>query len=199
MEKKIPGWFKKADDTVLKIYKYVSYIALISLVAIMLIAFFDVIGEKLSKIGVPVHGISGYSDWIAYLHVPVVFFSAGYITLERGHTCVDILTSRLNKVIRKVTAYIGFIIGIAITVLMTARGYVLLKDIYEHHTTIGTSSYSFPQWPFAFMYLCGMIMLTFSFVWALLRMVFGYSPEIVSDPFADDTGKNTTEKGEKDS
>lgn len=183
MNKKTPEWFIRADNTVVRIYKYISYVAAVCLIAIMLIAFFDVIGEKLAKAGAPISGIPNYADWIAYLHVPIVFLSCGFITIERGHTCVDILTNRLHFIVQRIAAYLGMVMGIAITGLMTWRGFTtLLVEMIKYHTTINTSSFSFPQWPFTLSYCIGMLLLMLSFVWALLRLVFRYAPPAPVDP-----------------
>lgn len=183
MKKESPDWFVRADHLVMKIYKWITYIALVCLVAIMLIAFIDVIGEKLAKVGVPVTGVPNYSDWIGYLHVPIVFMSAGFITLERGHTCVDILTSKLHAVVRRITEYFSMVMGILISAFLFYRGaFVLLPDTLAHNLTIGTTSFSAPQWPFTVSYCLGLALLTLSFVWALLRLVFNYTPPVPVDP-----------------
>lgn len=187
MKKKTPDWFVRADSKVMLVYKAASYIALLCLVAIMLIAFIDVIGEKLSKLGLPVSGIPYYSDWVAYLHVPVVFMSVGFITVERGHTVVDILTSKFHAVIRRITEYFSMILGVAISAFLFYRAtWVLLPDIMEHGVTIANSSYSPPSWPFAAVYCIGLLLMTFSFLWALLRLIFNYTPPAPPDPFAPD-------------
>lgn len=183
MEKQSPSWFAKADNTILRIYKIVSYFAAACLIAIMLIAFINVVGEKLAKAGLPIRGINYSADVIAYLHVPIVFLSAGFITLERGHTCVDILTNKLSATVQRITQYLSMLLGIAITGFITYRGFAsLLVGIIQRGSTINTNSFSMPQWPFALAYCIGMALLTFSFVWALLRLIFHYSPPPFVDP-----------------
>ncbi len=183
--KTTPEWFVRADNRLMKIYKAVSYIAMISLIAIMLIAFVNVILEKMAKAGIPVSGINSSADYIAYLHVPIVFFSAGFITVERGHTSVDILTTRFPLAVRRATVFVSSILGAAITGFITYRGFrVLLPDAIAHHITINTSSFSFPQWPFILLYCIGMVMLTFSFLWVILRMIYHYAPPVPEDPLS---------------
>jgi TRAP-type C4-dicarboxylate transport system permease small subunit len=177
MRNENPAWFVKADHVVLRVYKAVSYLAALSLIGIMLIAFINVCGEKLGRAGLPVSGLNSYVDWIAYLHVVLVFLSCGYVTIERGHTCVDILTNRFGAAVQKGTAYLGAVLGMGISGLMTYRGFAfLLTDMIKHKKTISTSSFSFPAWPFGLAYCVGLALLTFSFVWMILRLIFRYTP-----------------------
>lgn len=183
MNRQTPEWFVRADNFIMRIYKYVSYVATLCLIAIMLIAVINVCGEKLAQAGASVKGINFSADWIAYLHVPVVFLSTGYIALERGHTCVDILTNKLHAVVRRIMAYVSAVLGIAITGFIAWRGITaLIPDLIEHHMTISTSSFSFVQWPFALTYCIGMLMLCFGFFWIVLRLIFNYAPPVPGDP-----------------
>lgn len=153
-----------------------AYIAAFSLLAIVLIAFLDVCGEKLAKLGLPITGIPNYSNWIAYLHVVVVFMTCGYVTLDRGHTIVDILTSRLPRILNRVTGYIGLVFGAVVAMFLSYRGIVgLLPDTLRYNTTITTTS-TFPQWPLVVVYIAGCILLAISFIWATVRYAVGYTP-----------------------
>jgi TRAP-type C4-dicarboxylate transport system permease small subunit len=184
MEQNYPNWFLRSDRIIVRIYKAIAYIGVAALFAIMLIAFVDVIGEKLGKAGLPVSGIASYNNWIAYLHVVVVFCTCGLVTLDRGHTCVDILTNHLPKAIKKVTAYLSMVLGALVGGYMCYRGFFgLLPDAWAHHTTITSSSYSFPQWPFILVYSIGCGLLCFSFLWAIVRLAVGFELKPV-DAFA---------------
>ena len=176
MDKQYPKWFLRADRVLVKIYRAVAYVATLALLAIVLIAFLDVCGEKLAKIGVPISGIQNYSNWIAYLHVVVVFFTCGYVTLDRGHTIVDILTSRLPRVLNRITGFMGLIFGAVTAAFLSYRGIVgLLPDSLRYNTTITTMS-MFPQWPFVVIYIVGCVLLAISFLWATVRYAVGYVP-----------------------
>ena len=182
MNRQTPEWFIRADRRLLQIYKGITYLAALCLIAIMLIAFINVCGEKLAKAGVGVSGINNASDWIAYLHVPIVFLSASFIALERGHTCVDILTNKFHPVVQRITSYFSAVAGAAITAFMSWRGITkLLPELIKVHTTINNSSFSFPQWPFALTYCIGMTLLCLAFLWLILRLVFNYSPPLPVD------------------
>ena len=178
MEKQYPKWFLGTDRVLVRIYRVIAYIATFALLAIVLIAFLDVCGEKLAKMGLPLSGIPNYSNWIAYLHVVVVFMTCGYVTLDRGHTIVDILTSRLPRVLNRVTGYLGLILGAVVAGFLSYRGFAgLLPDSLRYNTTITTTS-QFPQWPFVVIYILGCILLAISFLWATVRYAFGYTPSL---------------------
>lgn len=88
---------KKADEIIVNTVKYISYTSGVCMVGIMFVAFFNVIGEKLRQLGFPVTGIPASTEIIQYLHIPVVFLSAAYITFDRGHTRIDLLSSKFPK------------------------------------------------------------------------------------------------------
>ena len=189
MEGSYPKWFPAADRAVVRIYKIVSYGAALALLAIMMIAFVDVCGEKLAKAGLKVSGISNYSSWIGYLHVVVVFLTCGFVTLDRGHTVVDILTNRLPRGLRRATGFAGLLMGAVVGGFLTYRGLAgLLPDAIRYHTTITTSSNSFVQWPFILVYVLGCAMLCVSFLWAMVRFAVGYRPP-APDAFSENNGE----------
>lgn len=178
MNNSYPKWFLSIDHALMKIYRAIAFIAAFALLAIVLIAFVDVCGEKLAKAGLPVSGVPNYSNWIAYLHVVVVFMTCGYVTLERGHTVVDILTNHLPKVLQRVVGFISLLLGVVVSSFLTYRGVVgLLADSLRYNTTITTTS-TFPQWPFVLVYIAGCGLLCISFIWAAIRYCYGYRPAL---------------------
>lgn len=196
MKKECPEWFIRADNRLLRVYKYISYIAACCLIAIMFIAVINVIGEKLAKAGVPISGISGYSNWISYLHVPIVFLTCGYVTIERGHTCVDILAKKIPRLLSIITYYVGMVLGALVAGYMCYRGItVLLVENIQYSVTISdSSSTGFPQWPFTLMYCIGMAMLSFSFIWMVLRQIFNFQRKTEEDEQDEPQDEPTTEK-----
>ncbi len=181
MKNSYPKWFLSADCIIVKIYRAIAYIATFALLAIVLIAFVDVCGEKLAKAGAPVGGVPNYSNWIAYLHVVVVFMTCGYVTLDRGHTVVDILTNHLPAGLQKAVGFISLMLGAVVSAFLAYRGAAgLLADSLRYHTTITTTS-TFPQWPFVLVYILGCALLCVSFIWAAVRFCFGYQPALPED------------------
>ena len=85
---------------IVKILKYVSFISGVCLIAIMFVAFFNVLGEKIFHKGIPAS-----TEIIQYLHIPVVFLACGYVTLDTGHTKIDLLSKHLPKAVQPVDLF----------------------------------------------------------------------------------------------
>lgn len=143
--------YEKCDHVIVKATRYISYLSGVFLIAIMLIAFFNVIGEKLKIAGVPfAGGVPMASALIQYFHIPVVFLAAGYVTLDRGHTSIDMLSSHFPKVVQKFFIVLGHLLGAAISFFISYRAFFVLmaRDI-KNGVTISTSfTNAWPEWPF---------------------------------------------------
>ena len=94
MSKQSPTLYDKVDNVIVKILKYVSYISGVCLIAIMFVAFFNVLGEKIFHKGIPAS-----TEIIQYLHIPVVFLACGYVTLDTGHTKIDLLAKHPEGIV----------------------------------------------------------------------------------------------------
>ncbi len=170
--------FRKIDNIVVMIAKGISYISGIFLVAIMLIAFFNVIGEKLKVAGVPyMGGVPMASALIQYFHIPVVFLAAGYVTLDRGHTSIDMLSSHFPKVVQKFFIIIGHLLGAAICLFISYRAiFVLMMRDIQKGVTISTSfTNAWPEWPFALMHGVGFLIMAITFLWSVVRVLNNYT------------------------
>jgi len=163
--------YKKIDRVLVSIIKTVSYISAVCLVIIMLIAFFNVIGEKLAKAGVSwMKGIPMAAELIQYFHIPVVFLAAGYVTLDRGHTRIDMLSSRFSAPVQKVLLSIGHALGAGISLFISYRAFfVLTVRFYSCSSRIAAISGAWPRWPFALIHGLGFFLLGISFLWAIVR------------------------------
>lgn len=93
--------FEKIDGVVFRALKCIAYVSAACLVGIMLVAFFNVVGEKLRKVGLPVTGIPASTEIIQYLHIPVVFLAAAFVTMDRGHTRIDLVSAQLPSLPRR--------------------------------------------------------------------------------------------------
>ncbi len=164
MDEKQTGWYYKTDRVIMKILKGISVVSGLCLVGIMLVAFINVLGEKIFHTGVP-----GSTEIIQYLHVPVVFLAASFVTLDNGHTKIDLLSSKLPHVIEKFFAILGNIIAICICGFVGYMGFVRMGELIKNHTQSSTSGFGFPVWPFALMFAAGMFLLAISFAWAIVR------------------------------
>ena len=186
--------FAKVDGVVTRVLKYIAYISAACLLGIMLVAFINVIGEKLRKLGLPVTGIPASTEIVQYLHIPVVFLAAAFVTLDRGHTRIDLLCVKLPKALQKVFALIGNLCGIGICTLIGYRGFIQMGKFISRHKMSSVSGVGFPLWPFALIMSVGFILLALSFLWAIVRDLAGYQPPAPADPMADQA--DTTEGGE---
>ena len=186
--------FAKVDSVVTRVLKYIAYISAVCLLGIMLVAFINVIGEKLRKLGLPVTGIPASTEIVQYLHIPVVFLAAAFVTLDRGHTRIDLLCVKLPKALQKVFGIIGNLCGIGICTLISYRGFIQMGKFISRHKMSSVSGVGFPLWPFALIMSVGFILLALSFLWAIVRDLAGYQPPAPADPMADQA--DTTEGGE---
>ena len=196
--------FLKVDQVVKKVLRFFCWISAVALIIIMLIAVVNVIGEKLAQAGVSwSRGIPNNNGLIQYFHIPLVFLAAGYVTLDQGHTRIDLLIQKLPAV-EKIFMLLGHVLGAFLSFFISYRGVVgvLVTDFaqHKHITTVSTSPLA---WPFTVCHCVGFFLLGFSFVWAIVRMIRfwkypGVNPGQIlyphehGDPFG---GGEETEKG----
>ena len=173
MPNNAPTLYDKVDSWIVRIIKAVSYVSGVCLVGIMLVAFINVIGEKLRKVGLPVTGIPASTEIIQYLHIPVVFLAAAYVTLDRGHTRIDLLSSHFPKTVQKICTTVGHLCGAGVCSIIT---YCALQQMGKHiarHSMSSVSGVGFPLWPFSLMTAIGFALLAVSFVWSIVRQYAG--------------------------
>lgn len=156
--------FEKADSVIVKIFKYVSYISGVCLIAIMLVAFFNVLGEKIFHKGIPAS-----TEIIKYLHIPVVFLACAYVTVDTGHTKIDLLSSHFPKWLQQLLGTIGNLIGAFICGFVGYRGLVKMNTFISTHAKSSTTGAGFIIWPFALIFAIGFFLLAFSFLWSIAR------------------------------
>ena len=186
--------FEKIDGVVFRILKYIAYVSAACLVGIMLVAFFNVVGEKLRKIGLPVTGIPASTEIIQYLHIPVVFLAAAFVTMDRGHTRIDLVSAKLPKIAQKIFNIIGYLCGIGICGLISYRGFIQMGKFITRHKMSSVSGVGFPLWPFALIMAVGFVLLVLSFLWAIVRECVGYQSPQQKDEVPGEPG---TEGGEQ--
>lgn len=181
MSHQAPTLYDKMDKWVVRVIKAVSYVSGVCLVGIMLVAFFNVVGEKLRQAGVPwITGIPASTEIIKYLHIPVVFLAMAFVTLDRGHTRIDLLSSHFPKWLQQVCATLGNLLGIAISVVITWRAFIQMDKHITRHTMSSVSGVGFPLWPFSLITALGFALLAVSFLWAIVRQYAG--PETPAVP-----------------
>lgn len=170
--------FDAVDKVVYRILRYISYGAMVFLAVMMLMAVVNVVLEKLHKIGVPVSGLSDTQSWIKYMNICVVYLGTAYVTLERGHSGLDLLTRRYSQKVQSILSGFAYLCGTVVVGFITYVGYIkVLTPQLEKNVRINENlATSFPQWPFGVVYVVGMGLLAFSCFWAFLRICFGKKP-----------------------
>ena len=167
---------ERIDRTACRILRYIAYISAFCLFAIMLVAFLNVVGEKLRSAGLPVTGIPASTEIIQYLHIPVVYLAAAYVTLDRGHTRIDLLSVKLPPAVQKFFVLLGDLLGIGVCCVIIWRGFVQMGRFISRHRMSSVSGIGFPLWPFALILCVGYILLLLSLILHIVREVAGYHP-----------------------
>jgi TRAP-type C4-dicarboxylate transport system permease small subunit len=162
---------QKIDRFLFMAIRAVSCLSGICLVGIMLTAFFNVLGEKLFK-----HGIPASTEIIQYLHIPVVFLSAAYVSLDRGHTAIDLLSSHFPKALQRICGFLGNLLGVFICSFAGYRGLTQMERFFVRHRMSSVTGVGFPLWPFALILSAGFILLALSFLRKILCTVTGIDP-----------------------
>lgn len=177
----VPTLYDKADKWVVRVIRAFSYVSGVCLVGIMLVAFFNVVGEKLRQAGVSwITGIPASTEIIKYLHIPVVFLAMAFVTLDRGHTRIDLLSAHFPKWLQQVCATLGNVLGVAISVVITWRAFIQMGKHVTRHSMSSVSGVGFPLWPFSLITAVGFALLAVSFLWAIVRQYAG--PETPAVP-----------------
>lgn len=201
--------FKAVDDKLVAFFNFFAHISAIALIVIMLLAVVDVIGCKLAAAGVGwAHGISNNNAMIQYFHIPLVFLATACVTMDQGHTRIDLLSRKLPGKLEKVFVLFGHVIGVVASFFIAYRAVaVTLVDQLSKHTRIATTVTAWVAWPFTVCYILGFTLLGFSFVWSIVRTIKfwnypGVNPYYIMHPekahsigdMQEET--NTTGKGE---
>lgn len=168
--------YDRADRIIVNVIKWVSYLSAVFLVAIMFIAVLNVAGEKLHKLGITfIRGIKSSTEIIQYFHIPLAFLSAAYVTLDQGHTSIDLITGKFPVPVRRVVRGFGYIIGAGVCGFIGYRSmFVLLPKHISTFATINGSADGWPVWPFSLMQAIGFFLLAVSFIWSVVRTATGH-------------------------
>lgn len=164
MSKQPCSLYDKMDRVIVKIFKYISYISGVCLIGIMLVAFFNVLGEKIFHKGIPAS-----TEIIQYLHIPVVFLACAFVTVDTGHTKIDLLSSHFPRWLQQLFITIGNLCGTFICGFVGARGIVQMQKFMATHAKSSTTGVGFSKWPFALIFSIGFFLLAFSFLWSIVR------------------------------
>ncbi|NLT14762.1 MAG: TRAP transporter small permease [Clostridiales bacterium] len=167
----------KADAAITKVIKSISYVSAVGLVGIMLVTFINVVGEKLRSLGLPTTGIPASTEIISYLHIPVVFLAMSYVTLDRGHVRIDMLTSKFPKWLENACITLGYLLGAGITSFISWRAFEQMGKFIARHRMSSVTGVGFPLWPFALITAVGFALLALSLLWAIVRQYTLKNPD----------------------
>ena len=126
----------------------------------------------------------------------MVYLAAAFVTLERGHTRIDLLSTKFPTVLQKIFTILGDILGIGVCVLISWRGFVQMGKFIARHRMSSVSGVGFPLWPFALIMAVGFILLTLSLIWHIIREVSGYTPPQAAAAEAETAAEAASEEGE---
>jgi len=156
------------DGKVSKVIRTISYGSAFCLIGIMVVAFVNMLIEKLFHTGIPMS-----TEIIQYLHVPVVFLAVSWVTIDQGHVTIDFLTSKFSQRLQAVLENAGYVLSALICGFVAWRGFVQMGNFIATHKRSSTGLASFPLWPWTLVFSIGASLLAFSFVWMIIRRANG--------------------------
>jgi TRAP-type C4-dicarboxylate transport system permease small subunit len=149
----------KFKSIVLKISKGGVVVSCLSLVVMMLNSTADVFGRYFF-----LHPIDGTWEIVSMAFVVCGAFAIGYTQFIKGHIQINILSDRLNPRVGAFIALIGYIIGLAGSVLIAWQTWLRMA-VYFHKTLGGvTVTLSIPIWPFMLILALGFFWLAIIFI-----------------------------------
>lgn len=162
---------ERIDCVLMAICKVFSYLGAFSLILIMLVAFFNVIGEKLFHQGIPAS-----TEIVQYFHIPVVFTAAAWVNLDTGHTKIDLLSSHFPGAMQAVIDALANLAGAFICGFVAWLGISRVANFYSIHKMSSVTGSGFVLWPFALILVIGFALLAVTFLWRIIRRFIRLEP-----------------------
>lgn len=176
------------DNGIFNVMKWISYISAVCLLIITLLSTADVAATKIFK-----HGITNATDIVTYLNIPVVFLSAAYVQLERGHTHIDLIYTHFPKWGQKIIHTVGNLLGLGVSAFIAYRAVLSTVQKYQIVEKTSSNATAFVVWPFAALIAVGFLLLAAAFLWSLVRE-FVLPPRMEFDPAAAPEEENGKEE-----
>lgn len=171
------------DDRVFSVMKVISYASAVCLLVVAVLSTVDVITSKLFSFG-----ITNATDIVTYLNIPVVFLSAAYVQLERGHTHIDLIYTHFTMPAQKVIHIVGNLLGIFISGFTGYHAVILTAQKFATVAKSTSAASAFVIWPFAALIAIGFFLLAAAFFWSLIRQFF-FSPREEAPPATEDDSR----------
>ena len=99
----------------------------------------------------------------------MVFFAIAFVQVERGHTHIDLLLDKFPKIVQKVIMFLSYLLGCAVSTLISWRSFVLMQQKLSTLAKAGSSRTSFVVWPFAVVVFVGFALLAVAMLWSAIR------------------------------
>lgn len=154
----------KFDNGIFRVMQIVSYVSAICLLVITVLSTFDVVATKIFR-----HGITNATDIVTYFNIPVVFLSAAYVQLERGHTHIDLIYIHFPKPVQKLIHTVGNLLGVGISGFICYRAVILTLSKIDTVAKSSSAASAFIIWPFVAIIALGFFLLAAAFLWSLFR------------------------------
>ena len=187
----LAGTLGKIDNITVKIVRWISYISAVCVAVIMFVAFIDAIGSKFFKTGIP-----GAYSIIQYAHVPLVFLATGFVTLDRGQTYIDLLSSKFPKVLQKICQIFSFLLGAFICCFVAWRSLIQMQSYLKYHNMSSVTGFGFPLWPFSLILSIGFFLIAVTFLWSIVRVLAPKVDLVPEKPDEAETAETESEGGE---
>ena len=174
------------DNGIFNVMKWISYISAVCLLVITLLSSADVVASKIFG-----HGITNAVDIVTYLNIPVVFLTAAYVQLERGHTHIDLIYTHFPMWGQKLIHTVGNILGVGVSAFIGYRAVLSTVQKLQIVEKSSAAATAFVTWPFAAIIALGFLLMAVAFLWSLVRE-FVMPPREAFDPVAapeDEPGK----------
>jgi TRAP-type mannitol/chloroaromatic compound transport system permease small subunit len=152
------------DNAIFNVMKWISYISAICLLIITLLSTADVVASKFFR-----HGITNATDIVTYLNIPVVFLSAAYVQLERGHTHIDLIYTHFPRWGQKIVHTVGNILGAGVSAFIGYRAVLFTVQKLQILEKSSSAASAFVTWPFAALIALGFLLMAVAFLWSLVR------------------------------
>jgi TRAP-type mannitol/chloroaromatic compound transport system permease small subunit len=166
------------DNGIFNTMKWISYVSAACLLVITLLSTADVMTSKLFS-----RSITNATDIVTYLNIPVVFLTAAYVQLERGHTHIDLIYKHFPMWGQKIIHTVGNILGVGLSAFIGYRAVLSTIQKFQIVEKSSSSASAFIVWPFAALIALGFLLMAVAFLWSLVRE-FVLPPRAKFDPVA---------------
>ena len=156
--------FWKVDRVIAKVLKICSYIPAFLMFLVAIAATVNVILAKTINLTWP-----SLNDYVCYIFVLVVYMSVCHVQFESDFIYVDILSNRFPNWLNTVIGCVGDLIGAITFAYVARRMWSLMIEHFVYDKQTSSSIGHIPTWPFVLIFTVFAAVLSFTFLWNLLR------------------------------